>query len=169
MRRRPLFVVLGLVAVAIVCGRCVGGGDPGAPPPEQPAEDREAPRELPANPPPPVVEGEIDGAGGGIDPAEVPAVLAAAEGFAHAWSDPGARREAVTGLVTADLAAELTDPIPYPPSGPAHLLLDAPRWARAGVPARGGTIVLDLVRVEGQWLVAALAWRGGTTPPGGPG
>lgn len=124
--------------------------------------------EVASGPPPVVVEGEIDGAGGAIDPAEVPEVLAAAEGFADAWSDPQARQEAVAGLVTANLAAALTEPIPHPPSGPAHLLLDAPRWARVGVPAQGGTIVLDLVRVQGQWLVTALAWRGGSTS-GGPG
>lgn len=169
MRRRPLLVVLAVVALAVVCGRCMGGGEPAAPPAEQAArESGAAAREVPATVPAPVVEGEIDGAGGAIDAAEVPEVLAAAEGFVQAWSDPRARPDAVAGLVTADLAAALTDPIPYPPTGPARLLLDAPRWARAGVPARGGTIVLDLVRVGGQWLVSALAWWGGSTP-GGPG
>lgn len=160
-RRRPLLVVLGLVAVVIACGRLVSCGDP----PVEQADHETRPDQGIRAPvresgPPVVVEGELDGVGGGIDPAAVTDALAAADGFARAWSRPRARREAVAGLVTADLAAALTEPLPHAPSGQAYLLLDAPEWVRVGVPAGGGTIVLDLVRSEGHWLVSALAWRG---------
>jgi hypothetical protein len=166
-RRRPLLlVVLGLVVVAIACDRLAGCEDApvdGAAPVSPPVGEDPVSAPAPASDPVPVVEGELGDRGGGIDPAAVPEALAAAEGFARAWSDPGARRRAVARLATPELAAALTEPVPHAPTGAPYLLLDAPEWVRVGVPAEGGTIVLDLVRVRGQWLVSALAWRGEAT------
>jgi hypothetical protein len=184
-RRRLL--ILGTVVVAgvglVALGR-PGGGDP-----EPPADPRSraapAPAVVPAAPTPAaptpaaptpagptpaaataVPEIEDGGVAGteALDPAALPAALAAAERFAALWAAPDPDWPApLAGLATPELAAALAGADPPPPvgglTGAGQVYLDAPEWARIGVPAVRGTVVLDVVAIDGRWLVSAVDWR----------
>jgi hypothetical protein len=89
--------------------------------------------------------------------------VAAAERFAVSWSNPAPDWQArLADLTTPALAESLAGADPPQPTpeitGAGQLLFEAPAWARVGVPARRGTLVLDLVVVEGHWLVSAIDW-----------
>lgn len=137
-------------------------GPPVAPPPGSPDASPSATGEAGAHVEQDDEEGIVTGTDS-LDAAAVPAAIQAAEVFADRWSAPGPEwPDDLLELVTPDLAAALTDAAGGPPprdlTGAGYLLLDAPQWARVGVPAHRGTIVLDVVLVDGQWLVSALAW-----------
>ncbi|MPZ27294.1 MAG: hypothetical protein GEV12_13010 [Micromonosporaceae bacterium] len=162
-RRRLLLVVaaVGAGAVLVVLAR-PGGSQDGAP--DQARAPAGAPSwaPAPASPAPAIEDGSVTGAEA-LDPAELPEALRAAERFAARWSTPDPDwPDRVTELATPALAAELAGTDPPRPAreivGPGQLYLDAPRWARIGVPADGGTVVLDVVAVDGGWLVSAVDW-----------
>jgi hypothetical protein len=109
-----------------------------------------------------VVDGGVAGAES-LDPAELPAALRAAERFAADWAEPGADwHDRVSTLATPELAAALAGADPPRPApeltGAGQVFYDAPQWARIGVPATGGTVVLDVVAVGDRWLVSAVDW-----------
>jgi pyruvate/2-oxoglutarate dehydrogenase complex dihydrolipoamide acyltransferase (E2) component len=175
-----LAALAGVGLVLLVLGR--PGGDagrpadrpaatPADPPPAQatpaqltpPATPPAAPpSSAPSTPPPVVVDGGVAGAES-LDPAELPAALRAAERFAADWAEPGADwHDRVSTLATPELAAALAGADPPRPApeltGAGQVFYDAPQWARIGVPATGGTVVLDVVAVGDRWLVSAVDW-----------
>jgi len=178
--RRRGFLLAGAVGagvVLLVLGR--PGGDPAGPagPDGGPAADPppaagvaapavpapgSAPGPASPSPVPSVQDGGVAGAET-LDPARRPAALRAAEAFAAAWAapDPGWHAR-LAGLTTPELAAALARADPPQPApeltGTGQLHYGAPRWARIGVPAVRGTVVLDLVEVDGRWLVSAIDW-----------
>jgi hypothetical protein len=178
VRRRWPWLLIG-VAVVVVCSRLIGGDDPEpageageASPAESPAEapasagatpaasplPAGSPSTGPSPAPPPPEDGEVT-AEEALDSAAVPGAVLAAERFVQEWSTPDSKWPArLAGLATRELVASLVPPDPYQVSGPGFVLFDAPEWARIGVPADGGTIVLDLTMVDGEWLVSALDW-----------
>lgn len=175
-----LAALAGVGLVLLVLGR--PGGDAGRPadrpaaPPADPPPAQAAPAQLtppatppaappssaPSTPPPVVVDGGVAGAES-LDPAELPAALRAAERFAADWAEPGADwHDRVSTLATPELAAALAGADPPRPApeltGAGQVFYDAPQWARIGVPATGGTVVLDVVAVGDRWLVSAVDW-----------
>jgi hypothetical protein len=92
------------------------------------------------------------------------AALRAAERFAQAWASPEPDWHGrLAGLATPELADALAaadPPRPVPElTGTGQLYsYDGPQWARIGVPASRGTLVLDVISVAGQWLVSAVDW-----------
>jgi pyruvate/2-oxoglutarate dehydrogenase complex dihydrolipoamide acyltransferase (E2) component len=175
-----LAALAGVGLVLLVLGR--PGGDAGRPadrpaaPPADPTPAQAAPAQLtppatppaaapasaPSTPPPVVVDGGVAGAES-LDPAELPAALRAAERFAADWAEPGADwHDLVSTLATPELAAALAGADPPRPApeltGAGQVFYDAPQWARIGVPATGGTVVLDVVAVGDRWLVSAVDW-----------
>lgn len=187
-RRRLLLVVaaVGAGAVLVVLGQRgsqEGAGFRGAPsrgaaPSQEGAPDQAGtPAGVPSAgapattiAPPPIEDGPATGTEA-LDPAERPAALRAAERFAARWSTPDPDwHDRVAELATPTLAAELAGADPPRPApaltGPGQLYLDAPEWARIGVPAEGGTLVLDVIATggpdgggaDGGWLVSAVDW-----------
>lgn len=179
-RRRLLLVVaaVGAGAVLVVLGQ--PGSEDGAGSPEGAPSQEGAPDQAgtPAGVPsagapatttaqPPIEDGPATGTEA-LDPAERPAALRAAERFAARWSTPDPDwHDRVAELATPTLAAELAGADPPRPApaltGPGQLYLDAPEWARIGVPAEGGTLVLDVIATGGGpdgggWLVSAVDW-----------
>ena len=175
-----LAALAGVGLVLLVLGR--PGGDAGRPadrpaaPPADPPPAQATPAQLtppatppaappssaPSTPPPVVVDGGVAGAES-LDPAELPAALRAAERFAADWAEPGADwHDRVSTLATPELAAALAGADPPRPApeltGAGQVFYDAPQWARIGVPATGGTVVLDVVAVGDRWLVSAVDW-----------
>ena len=92
------------------------------------------------------------------------AAVRAAERFARAWASPEPDwHDRLAGLTTPELADALAaadPPRPVPEfTGTGQLYsYDGPQWARVGVPAARGTLVLDVIAVDGQWLVSAVDW-----------
>ncbi|HEY8471568.1 MAG TPA: hypothetical protein VIL37_02910 [Natronosporangium sp.] len=98
-----------------------------------------------------------------LDPAAAAGAIAAAEQFAEVWATPDPRwHDRVTALTTPALAEALVDAVPPDVprriTGDGEVYFDAPEWARIGVPTAGGTVVVDVVVVDGKWLVSAVDW-----------
>jgi hypothetical protein len=98
-----------------------------------------------------------------LDPAAVPDALRAAEQFAELWSTPDPQwYDRLAALATPALAEALATAEPPETArriaGEGEVYFDAPEWARIGVPADRGTVVLDVVAVDGEWLVSAVDW-----------
>jgi hypothetical protein len=137
---------------------------PGATPSDPPAGSPPPARETSA---PPAVEppDRESGVAGdeALDPAAAAAAVAVAEEFAAIWSTPDPRwHDRLTELATPSLAASLAGADPPEPApeiaGAGLVYFDAPEWARIGVPAQRGTVVLDVVLTGGEWLVSAVDW-----------
>jgi hypothetical protein len=99
-----------------------------------------------------------------LDPAALAGAVEAAEQFAAIWSTPDTQwYERLAGLATPALAEALASAEPPATArritGDGQVFFDAPEWARIGVPADAGTVVLDVVIVDGKWLVSAVDWR----------
>jgi hypothetical protein len=113
-------------------------------------------------PPAAIEDGGVAGAEE-LEPAELPAAVAAAERFAAIWATPDPDWHArLAELATPELAAALAAADPPQPAreliGAGQVYFDAPQWARIGVPAVRGTVVLDVVAADGRWLVSAVDW-----------
>jgi hypothetical protein len=109
-----------------------------------------------------------------LDPAAADDAMAVAERFAAIWvgEEPANGEESISdsgwhdrlaGLATPALAASLAGADPPQPAreitGAGEVYFDdGPEWARIGVPAQRGTVVLDVVAVDGEWLVSAVDW-----------
>jgi hypothetical protein len=105
-----------------------------------------------------------------LDPAAAGDAVAVAEQFAAIWA--GGREgstpdldwhDRLAELATPALAASLAGADPPQPArevtGAGEVYFeDGPEWARIGVPAQRGTVVLDVVAVDGGWLVSAVDW-----------
>lgn len=162
-RRRVLVLVAAVAAgaVLVVLGRPGGGDAPGSDAARTPQPTPTVP--VPSQPAvPAIVDGGVAGAER-LDPAQVPEALAAAERFAALWASPAPDWYArLAPLATPALAGALAGADPPEPAreltGAAQLYLDTPQWARIGVPAVRGTVVLDLVATGGGWLVSAVDW-----------
>ncbi|HEY8474258.1 MAG TPA: hypothetical protein VIL37_16700 [Natronosporangium sp.] len=99
-----------------------------------------------------------------LDPAAAADAIAAAERFAEVWGTPHPQwHDQVTALTTPHLGDQLA--IAYPPAaehrvtGDGEIHIGAPEWARVGVPTDDGMVVLDVVLVDGEWLVSGVDWR----------
>jgi hypothetical protein len=121
----------------------------------------------PTEPAEPVEPHQASGVEGdeALDPSAVAGALRAAEQFAAIWatSDPQ-WYDRLAALSTSALAASLADAEPPPApgyriTGDPEVYFDAPEWARIGVPADRGTVVVDVVVVDRHWLVSAVDWR----------
>ncbi|QSB14909.1 hypothetical protein JQS43_00490 [Natronosporangium hydrolyticum] len=140
--------------------------DPPPPPPAAaPTTPARGATAAPTAPVPTVLPHDESGVTGDESlPAEAAAAaVAAAEQFAQRWVEPHPDwHDRVAELATPALAAALAaaDPPQPPPSltGPGQLLFDTQQWARVGVPADRGTLVLDLVVVDDQWRATAVDW-----------
>lgn len=188
-RRRLFWVAVAVAAVAVLAllnrpgdegeppaGR---GGTPGGQSPPQavvahpagPATSLDTNADGAASPiptPPPQAEPphEPSGVTGeqALDPAAAPAALRAAEQFAAIWCTPDPRwYDRLAELATPALAEALAAAEPPATArrivGGAEVYFGEPEWARIGVPAEAGTVVLDVVAVDGAWLVSAVDWR----------
>jgi hypothetical protein len=171
-RRRRFWVIVAVAAGAalLVFGRPGAGADEPGREPEQPdrAVDLPATSIGPAVPTPvpePVEPHEPHGVVGdeALDPAAVAGARQAAGQFAGIWVAGDSRwYDRLAGLATPALAASLADaepPAPGEVTGDPEVYFDAPEWARIGVPTDRGTVVLDVVVVDGLWLVSAVDWR----------
>jgi hypothetical protein len=181
MRRRRFWIIVAVVAAAVLVmwsrpdgegeAPADSGGTPGGQPPPaavaaRPTDERvPAPSTAPSPVPQPEPPHEPSGVTGeeGLDPAAVPGALQAAEQFASLWSTPDPQwYERLASLATPALAGSLASAEPPATArrivGDGEVYFDAPEWARVGVPAETGTVVLDVVVVDGQWLVSAVDW-----------
>jgi hypothetical protein len=172
-RRRRFWVIVAVVAGAalVVFGRPGAGSDEPGREPEQPDRAVDLPAApstgppAPAPAPAPVEPREAHGVVGdeALDPAAVAGARQAAGQFAGIWVGGDSRwYERLAGLSTPALAGSLVDAEPPEPgevTGDPEVYFDAPQWARIGVPTDRGTVVLDVVVVDGQWLVSAVDWR----------
>lgn len=147
----------------------VGQPPAGDPPPAHPAPSAVPPTSdppaTPAAPVPSVLPHDESGVTGDetLSSEQAAAALAVADEFAQRWAQPHPDwYTRVAELAAPALAASLADADPPQPTpaliGPGQLLFDTPEWARVGVPAERGTLVLDLVVVGDDWRVAAVDW-----------
>jgi hypothetical protein len=128
------------------------------PAPSESSEDTPAPEVEPPDRESGVVGEET------LDSAAAGDAVAVAERFAAAWSTPDPDwHDRLAELATPALAASLAGADPPQPAreitGAGEVYFeDGPEWARIGVPAQRGTVVLDVVAVDGRWLVSAVDW-----------
>jgi hypothetical protein len=163
-RRRRFWVIVAVVvgAALVVLGRPDGDAESGLP------EQRPV---VPVSPSPTTFRPEAPHEASGVvgdeelDPSAAAGARQAAEQFAEIWAAPDPRwYDRLAGLATPVLAASLADAEPPPEpgyriTGDAEVHFGAPEWARVGVPTAGGVVVLDVVVVDGHWLVSAVDWR----------
>jgi hypothetical protein len=179
-RRRLFWVIAAVLAVVVLVLLNRPGGEGGEPPAAggrsstpagQPAPAAAATHPadtgVPTSSPPPEAEPPHEPSGvtdeETLDPAAVPGALRAAEQFAELWSTPDRQwYDRLAGLATPALAEALATAEPPAAAhrivGDGEMYFDAPEWARIGVPAEHGTVVLAVVVVDGEWLVSAVDW-----------
>jgi hypothetical protein len=188
MDRRGLLLLAAALAAGVVLlllGRPGGDDRTGSEPPAAtvaPVPPAAAPpAEVPASDPPTIEASETNEASPApaveppdresgvvgeekLDSAAAQDAVAVAERFAAVWATPDPDwHDRLAELATPALAASLAGADPPQPAreitGDGEVYFeDGPEWARIGVPAQRGTVVLDVVAVDGGWLVSAVDW-----------